>query len=62
MGLGTEMPLLLGLGFVVLGPKRMHAILGHIVRAKAEFDKASRSIKSQLAAELEDDRQVREER
>jgi hypothetical protein len=27
MGLGTELPLLLALGFVVLGPKRMHTML-----------------------------------
>jgi len=51
MGFGTELPLLLVLGFVVLGPKRMHAMLGHVARAKAEFDKASCGIKSQLAAE-----------
>jgi len=60
MGFGTELPLLLGLGFVVLGPKRMHAMLGHIARVKAEFDKASRGIKSQLATELEDDLHVRD--
>ncbi len=51
MGFGTELPLLLALGFVVLGPKRMQAMLGHVVRAKAEFDKASRGFKSRLAAE-----------
>jgi Sec-independent protein translocase protein TatA len=50
MGFGAERPLLFALGFVVLGPKRMHAMLGHVERAKAEFDKASRGIKSQLAA------------
>ncbi len=51
MGFGTEVPLLLALGFVVLGPKRMHAMLGQVARAKAEFDKATRGLKSQLAAE-----------
>ena len=51
MGFGTELPLLLALGFVVLGPKRMHAMLGHVARSKAEFDKASRGLKSQLTAE-----------
>jgi len=62
MGFGTELPLLLGRGFVVLGPKRMHAMLGHIARVKADFDKASGGIKSQLATELQDDPQVREKR
>jgi Sec-independent protein translocase protein TatA len=52
MGLGTELPLLLALGFVVLGPKRMQAMLGHVARAKAELHKASRAIKSQLPGEI----------
>jgi len=52
MGLGTELPLLLALGFVVLGPKRMHAMLGHMARARAELHKASRGIKSQLQGEI----------
>ena len=52
MGLGTELPLLVAFGFVVLGPKRMHAMLGHVARAKAELHKASRGIKSQLAGEI----------
>ena len=46
-----ELPLLLALGFVVLGPKRMQATLRHVARAKAELDKAICSIKSQLPAE-----------
>jgi len=54
MGFGTEPPLLVALGFVVLGPKRMHAMLGHVGRAKAEFEKASHGIRSQLAAETTD--------
>jgi Sec-independent protein translocase protein TatA len=51
MGFGTEIPLLLGLGLVVLGPKRMHGMLGRVARAKTEFDKMSRGFKSHLAAE-----------
>ena len=51
-GLGTGLPLFVALGFLVLGPKRMHAMLGQLARAKAEFDKASRGLKSQLTAEL----------
>jgi Sec-independent protein translocase protein TatA len=41
------------LGLLVLGPKQLHALLGHVARAKAQFEEASRSFKSQLAAELE---------
>jgi Sec-independent protein translocase protein TatA len=51
MNFGTELPLLLALGFVVLGPKRMHATLRHMARAKAELDEAICGIKSQLPAE-----------
>jgi Sec-independent protein translocase protein TatA len=53
MGLGTGLPLLLALGFVVFGPKRMQAILGQIAKAKAELAKSSRDIKSRLAVQLE---------
>ena len=53
MGLGMELPLLLAIGFVVLGPKRMQTMLGHVARAKAELHKASRRIKSQLPGEIE---------
>ena len=52
MGLGTELPLLLALGFVVLGPKRMHAMLGHVERVKAELHEVSCGIKSQLQGEI----------
>ncbi|HXM63528.1 MAG TPA: hypothetical protein VN950_21885 [Terriglobales bacterium] len=52
MGFGTELLLALLLGFLVLGPKQMHAVLGHVARAKIEFDKATRNVKSQLASRL----------
>jgi Sec-independent protein translocase protein TatA len=51
-GFGTELLLICGLGYVILGPKRMHAILQHIARAKAEFERTQQQIKSQLATEL----------
>ena len=54
MGFGTEILFMLLLGLVVLGPKRLHAMLGHVARAKAELDKATRGIKSQLGTELDD--------
>jgi Sec-independent protein translocase protein TatA len=53
VGFGTELVFLVMLGLVVLGPKRLHSMLGYLGRAKAEFDKASREIKSQLSAELQ---------
>jgi Sec-independent protein translocase protein TatA len=52
-GFGTELLLFCGLGYVVLGPHRMHDIVQHIARAKAEFEKTRQEIKSQLAAELD---------
>jgi Sec-independent protein translocase protein TatA len=53
VGFGTEILFLLMLGLLVLGPKRLHTMLGHIAQAKARFEEASRSFKSQLAAELD---------
>ena len=52
-GFGTEVLFIVALGLVVLGSKRLHILLAHVARAKAEFDKASRGIKFQLAAQLE---------
>jgi len=53
MGFGTELLFILMLGLVVLGPKRLHAMLGHVAQAKAELENATRGIKSQLAAQLD---------
>lgn len=53
MGFGTEVMFMLMLGLVVLGPKRLHAMLAHVARAKAELENATRGIKSQLAADLD---------
>jgi hypothetical protein len=44
---------MLMLGLVVLGPKRLQVMLGHVVRAKVELENATRGIKSQLAAEFD---------
>ncbi len=60
MGLGTEMLFMLVLGLLLLGPKRLPAILAHLARAKARFENATRSFKSQLAAELEADHHNRQ--
>ena len=55
MGFGTGLPLLLVLGFVVLGPKQMQALLRHVARLKAELRKASGDLKSHLPNELATD-------
>ena len=51
MGFGTEILFILMLGLLVLGPKQLHTLLGHMALAKARFEEASRGFKSQLAAE-----------
>ena len=48
-----ELLLFCGLGYVILGPQRMHAILQHIARAKVEFERTKQDITSQLASELD---------
>jgi Sec-independent protein translocase protein TatA len=53
VGFGTEILFMIMLGFLLLGPKRLPTILGHVARVKAQLEKASRSLKSQLEAELE---------
>jgi Sec-independent protein translocase protein TatA len=52
VGFGTEILFMLMLGLLVLGPKRLHTMLGHVARAKAELENATRGIKSQLTAQL----------
>ncbi len=53
MGFGTEILFVLMLGLLVVGPKQMHALLRHVARAKAQFEKASGGFKSQFAAEFD---------
>jgi Sec-independent protein translocase protein TatA len=53
VGFGSEVLFVLALGLVLLGPKRLHTMLGHVARAKAELENATRGLKSQLAAELD---------
>jgi Sec-independent protein translocase protein TatA len=52
VGFGAEILFMIVLGFLFLGPKRLPTILGHVARAKAQFERATRSLKSQLEAEL----------
>ena len=53
MGFGAEILFVLVLWLLVLGPNRLHTMLGHVARAKRQFEEASRGFKSQLAAELD---------
>jgi Sec-independent protein translocase protein TatA len=53
VGVGTEILFMITLGLVVLGPKRLHSMMGYVARAKAELKNATRSLKSQLGAELD---------
>jgi Sec-independent protein translocase protein TatA len=53
VGLGSEILFILVLAALVLGPKQLHALLGHVARAKAQLEEASRALKSQLDSELE---------
>jgi Sec-independent protein translocase protein TatA len=53
VGFGMEILFVLMLGLLVLGPKRLHTMLAHVARAKAELENATRGLKSQLAAELD---------
>jgi Sec-independent protein translocase protein TatA len=51
----SELFLFAGLGYVLLGPKRMHVVLQQIARAKREFDNARRQIDKQLSRAMEAD-------
>ena len=53
MGIGTEILFVLMLGLLVLGPKQLHTLLGRVARAKAQFEEAGRSFKSQLGADFD---------
>ena len=53
MGFGAETLVTLGFGFVLLGPKQFHSLLQRAARAKAEWDKASRELKTQLMAQVD---------
>lgn len=53
MGSGTEIIFIAGLGVLILGPKRLHTLLGQVGKAKARFEEVKRGINSQLEAELQ---------
>jgi Sec-independent protein translocase protein TatA len=53
VGLGIDIVFMLMLGLLVLGPKQMHTLLGHVARAKAQFEEVTHGFKSHLTAELD---------
>jgi Sec-independent protein translocase protein TatA len=55
MGFGTEVLLLVVIGFLVLGPKRMQEVVRMVVSVKTKLEQTTREIKSQLAAEIDEE-------
>jgi Sec-independent protein translocase protein TatA len=53
VGLGTEILFILAFGLLILGPRRLHTLIEHVALAKAQFEEASRGLKSQFKAELD---------
>lgn len=53
MGFGIELLFVLVLGFLLLGPKKLPVILGHIARARAQLKHATRDFTSELDTALE---------
>lgn len=53
MGFGSEIVFVFVLGFLLLGPKRLQGLLGHVARAKAQLKNATHHLTSQLDAALE---------
>ena len=49
----AELPLLVVVGFLVLGPRRMQEVLRQVARVKAKLERSTREITSSLAAEME---------
>ena len=40
--MGFAILFVLMLGLLLLGPKQLHTLLGHVARAKSQFEQASR--------------------
>jgi Sec-independent protein translocase protein TatA len=53
VGFGAEFLFICVLGVLLLGPKRMATLVGHLARTKAQLEHATRNFKAQLDAELE---------
>lgn len=52
MGFGTDLLGIVAFGALLLGPKRMLAVLGHLARAKVQMEHATRNFKADLDAEV----------
>jgi hypothetical protein len=53
VAIGGEIVFALGLGFVVLGPKRMQTLMAHIARVQAQVQQARRDLADQIAVETD---------
>jgi len=54
MTFGSEVLLLMGAGFVALGPRHMQSAIGQVGRTKAQFHQASRSLLLEVGSGLEE--------
>jgi Sec-independent protein translocase protein TatA len=59
VGFGTEIFFFVALGVIVLGPKRLQVMIGHVARAKARFEETTQALKIQLAEEFDDKHSAR---
>ncbi len=50
--MGLELLVGLVAGFMILGPRRMHAMMGTLGQAKADFDKVKQELSAQLSGEV----------
>jgi Sec-independent protein translocase protein TatA len=55
MGFSTEVLLLVVIGFLVLGPKRMQEVVRQAARLKAKLQQSTSAITSGFSAEIEGD-------
>lgn len=53
MGFGSGIFFFLGLGVLVLGPKRLHVLIGHMARARARFQEIAETFKFEVVEELD---------
>ena len=51
-GFSGELLFFVGLGYVLLGPKRMHDVLQRLARAKRDFDKTRAELTAQLSTNM----------
>jgi Sec-independent protein translocase protein TatA len=54
VGFGTEIFFFVALAVIVLCPKRLQEMIGHLAREKARLEETTQAFQSQLAEELGD--------